>query len=94
MNTHPVAVPAFENAEADRPEIASLNVKVYEAASEDELVAVDHDAVGGVVSEAEMETDTDCVPPPKEVCALGVDAVSVIEKDPDAASDDTTVPPP
>jgi hypothetical protein len=48
--THPVAVPVFDNADADRPEIASLNVKVYDAESEDELVAVDHDAVGGVVS--------------------------------------------
>jgi hypothetical protein len=92
--THPVAVPVFENADADRPEIASLKVKVYDAESEDELVAVDHEAVGGVVSDAEMETDTDCVPPANVVCALGVDAVSVTENDPDAASDDTTVPPP
>ena len=40
----------FEKADAERPEIASLKVNVYEAESEDELVAVDHDAVGGVVS--------------------------------------------
>ena len=57
-----------------------------------EIVAADHDAVGGVVSTAEMVTVIDCVPPPRVVCPLP--ATSATENPPDAAKDDVTAPPP
>ncbi len=62
-----MAVPLFVKSADVSPETVSLKVKVYEAERDAVLLAVDHDAVGAVVSEAATVTDTDCVPPPKLV---------------------------
>ena len=69
VKVQPVAVPVFVKLDDDRPETDSLKVNVYEAESEFvlEIVAVDHDAVGGVVSATETVTVIDCVPPPRVV---------------------------
>ena len=92
VKTHPVAVPVFVKLDADRPETDSVNVNVYDNDNEPVLVAVDHAALGGVVSDADTVTAIDWVPPPREVWALP--AVSVIENDTAAARDDVTDPPP
>ena len=91
VNEHPVAVPVFEKSPEDKPLMASLNVSVKD---EDNpvLVATDHDAVGGVVSDSGTVTDTETVPPLNVVCEFP--ATSVAENVPDAVIDDDTDPPP
>lgn len=64
VNVHPVAVPVFVKSAADKPLIASLNVSVKDDDSP-LLVAVDQDAVGGVVSDNGTVTETEAVPPPR-----------------------------
>jgi len=91
VKEQPVAVPVFERSDDDKPETDSLNVNV----NEDDnplLVALDHDAVGGVVSDSGTVTVMDAVPPFNVVCAFP--ATSLAENAPDAVIDDDTDPPP
>lgn len=66
VNVQPVAVPVFAKSADVSPEILSLKVNVND---EDNplFAAVDHEAVGGVVSDAGTVTATDTVPPPRVV---------------------------